>query len=401
MRVSCRALVGTGLLLFSATAPLAGQRYRETLSLYGGGSWFSDLTPQSTVETRLATNWLAGFHVERWVGRGRVGLRLGGSYAIRRLTSESGPGFNLYTGEAALVFRLLSPDTRRSVLPYLALGGGALHVNSTAGASPANEYYVDPVTKPLAVAALGTELFASSPIGLQLEVADHVLIESPFGDPAAADAYHPTHQAVARLALQIRADPIPAAPPILAVAPPPAEEKQAPAAAGPEPVPEPEPEPTLSAPLRDPALDSVATAVEANAAELSQLRARVDHLERAIQNRPSAVVRPGAQAQDATTAHSQLYTVQLAAYSRAEDARAMAERMRRTGLPIWVSRVTLNGRTYHRVRAGAVPSRTEALQLARRLQREISAPVWVAPVTASDNPPADAVPTTRAALAGS
>ncbi|HEX6941119.1 MAG TPA: SPOR domain-containing protein [Longimicrobiales bacterium] len=399
MRVSSRALAGTGLALLLASAPLAGQSYRETLSLYGGGSWFSDLTPQSAVETRLATNWLAGFHVDRWAGRGRIGLRLGGAYAQRMLTTEVGPTFNLYTGEAALLFRLLSPDTRRRFVPYVALGGGAIHVNSTTDASPADEYYVDPVTKPLASVALGTELFASSPVGLLFEVADHVLIESPFGDPAVADEFHPTHQAVVRLGLQIRADPIPAAPRILAAAPPPAEEEQAPAVVV---APDVAPEPSPAAYANSPVLDSVASAVEANTAELNRLRARLDGLEQALAERaaPTAPT-PAAPPSAAPAPSGRLYTVQLAAFTNAEAARALADRLRRTGLPVWISQITLKGRTFHRVRAGAVPSRPEALQLARRVQREFSTPVWVAPVVQSDNPPPNVVAATRAALSGS
>ncbi len=400
MRVPCRALAGVGLLLLVASGPLSGQNYRETLGLYGGGSWFGDLTPELPVETRLATDWLAGFHTERWAGRGRVGLRLSAAYAQRALLVGDSTDFNLYTGDISLLVRLLRPKPSRVFAPYLAFGGGAIHFNSTRGPSLADNYYEDPVTRPMAKVALGTDLFASSPVGFQLEVADHVLLESPFGDPAAATSFQPMHQAVVRLALQIRADRITPAPaPVLVASRPRPEQDEPPPSetVSPEPGPEPEPSPAPAPAPSSTALDSVAAAVQANSAELTRLRTRMLDVERALEQRPAAD--PSRVA--ARPASGRLYTVQVGAYRNAQAARQMADRMRRTGIPVWVSQVTLNGLTFHRVRLGALPNHPEARQLAQRVRQEFSVPIWVAPIGQSDNLPADAVPATRAAISGS
>lgn len=91
----------------------------------------------------------------------------------------------------------------------------------------------------------------------------------------------------------------------------------------------------------------------------------------------------------------QLYTVQVAAFTREESARLWTDRLSGHGLPVWTSVEEVGGRTFYRVRVGAAPTVAEARQLGETLSERYQWPVWVAPMTGADRPPAEAVETTR------
>jgi len=93
-----------------------------------------------------------------------------------------------------------------------------------------------------------------------------------------------------------------------------------------------------------------------------------------------------------------LYTIQVAAFTEAATAREWADRLRRQGLPVWTSMAEPGGRTFYRVRAGAVPTVSEARRLGTMISKRYNWPVWVAPLTAADRPPEDAVEATRRLL---
>ncbi len=383
MRKSLTTLATAGFLLLNA-GTLSAQNHRQALGLYGGGSWFSELSPSESIETRFETNWLAGLNVDQWAGNGRVGLRLGASYADRRLETGSRSPFKLYSGELALLVRLLPAEPGRFFAPYIAAGGGVIHSNSPQGANPArDDYHKNPVTRPIASVAAGADLFASSPLGLQIEVGDRIFIKSPFGDPAATEGLSPVHQVVGRLAIMIRTGRT-STPPVLAAAPRPT----------------PEPEPEAPAPVRFASTDErpepVAPQPCACTDDIAALEARVDALERALAQR-TAPTAPTT----SIVASERLYTVQIAAYVDATAASTLAERARTLGAPVWVSTVTLGGRTIHRVRIGASPSRVDALELARRVQAQLQIQPWVTHVEPPDAPSDDAVSATRAAITGS
>jgi cell division septation protein DedD len=95
-----------------------------------------------------------------------------------------------------------------------------------------------------------------------------------------------------------------------------------------------------------------------------------------------------------------LYTIQVAAFTEAATAREWADRLRRQGLPVWTSMAEPGGRTFYRVRAGAVPTVAEARRLGTMISERYNWPVWVAPLTAADRPPEDAVQATRRLLEG-
>lgn len=98
--------------------------------------------------------------------------------------------------------------------------------------------------------------------------------------------------------------------------------------------------------------------------------------------------------------NGRLFTVQVAAFVNADSAAAWSERLGGRGLPVWVTETTQGGRTYHRVRIGAVARLGEARGLGERIQNELRMPVWVAPVEPTTRIPADLVQRTLEHLGG-
>ena len=409
MRVSCRSLASAGTLLLLVTAPLFGQRYRTGIGVYGGGSWFTDLDPDAAVDTRLAPGWNAGVQLEGWLGR--LGLRLTGEYAERGLKDVDSYDFRLYAADLSLLVRLLPVGVDRAVAPYIAIGGGALQLDSRTGPDPAIGYLSDRAIKPVATVGLGADFQTASPLGARLEVADRVLIESPFGDPNAS-GFHPAHEVIGRMALQLRLGRLSSRPRVLAVrppqtrvAPPPPAPQESQRPREPEPPPPPQPpQPPQQAP--EPALerlatrlDSVAAMVEAHTEDLTRIQARLADLDQKLE-RQSTVVAAAAPRPTPTAASrgNRLYTVQVGAYRDRRAAEQLVARIGQDKLPVWVSQATVNGRTYYRVRAGALPSWNQAVQLAERLGRDHKLKTWVAPISPSESLPPDAVSATRAAL---
>lgn len=96
-----------------------------------------------------------------------------------------------------------------------------------------------------------------------------------------------------------------------------------------------------------------------------------------------------------------LYTVQVGSFVTPDSARVWTERLEARGLPVWTTQATVRGRRYHRLRIGASPSRSEAVQLGARLGREYHWPVWVTPVDDNAAVPPSAISRTHALVTGS
>jgi hypothetical protein len=75
-------------------------------------------------------------------------------------------------------------------------------------------------------------------------------------------------------------------------------------------------------------------------------------------------------------------------------------RLKSQGLPVWTSMAELGGQTFYRVRVGAVPTVSEARRLGTMLSQRYEWPVWVAPLSAADRIPENAVADTRRMLGG-
>lgn len=384
---------------------LEAQSYRTAIGLYGGGTWTSGLATAAALDPRLDAGWTGGLELEQWLGSGRAGLRLGGSFSETPITPTA-TDLNLYSGDVSLLVRLLSPRPMRVVAPFFSLGGGAMHYNFV-DVTPFLDGEVlleqDPVTQPAVMAGFGLDLAPAPGVGLRLEGVDRVAIQSPFVDDA-GEAYDFVHHVRYTASIQVRFGRLGPGTPTFAAAEP----VDAP----------PEPEAadvrTTSAEATSPpaanaegrersgterALEArvaeLERAVARNAEQVGDLRTTVSTLDRGVQ-----ADAPGT-APERGTLEGRYYTVQVAAYEDPAGARRLAQRMSGHNLPTWVSRVERSGRVYHRVRVGVVPTEAEAQRLGRRLRAETGSPVWIVPVGPSASVTQDAVVATRAFMSDS
>jgi DedD protein len=95
-----------------------------------------------------------------------------------------------------------------------------------------------------------------------------------------------------------------------------------------------------------------------------------------------------------------LYTVQVAAFLDAATAREWAGRLRSQDMPVWTSEARVQGRTFHRLRVGALPSVSDTRRLGAVLTERYHWPVWIAPLSSTDRLPGDAVQASRRILQG-
>ncbi len=95
-----------------------------------------------------------------------------------------------------------------------------------------------------------------------------------------------------------------------------------------------------------------------------------------------------------------LYTVQVAAFVNADSARSWTGRLSSQGLPVWTTAYRMHGKTFHRVRVGAVPTVAEARKLGEMLEKRYSWSFWVAPIGSADAVPDGAVQATQRIITG-
>ena len=397
-------------LLGLAASPAVAQVHRSAIGVTGGWSTHGDLTPGTGSETVLESGWTAGVQLERWMGAGRVGLRLNGAYAERPVEAVATYNeYNVYHGDVSMLVRLLPVQAGRAVAPFVSLGLGASHYNGVgpSGSIGGGTFGDDPATRALAVAGLGVDFSSSGQLGLRVEATDQIVLVG-IGEGPAAEGFPMTHNLQLSTALQLRVGrltrepvrrgaetvPAPAAPPVppSPSVGPTAEDAVIRQVAGP-----------ASSPDHDRDNGRVRE-LEARLAEgqraLADLEIRVNSLEREIvtlrESASGSAPRVATSAQ-ASAAVAGRHTVQVGSFIEPATAREWAERLRQSGLPVWMETVFVEGREMNRVRGGLVESLRDAHALAVLLKRD-GWPVWVAPVTAGEEPPADGLQATRAYL---
>lgn len=119
------------------------------------------------------------------------------------------------------------------------------------------------------------------------------------------------------------------------------------------------------------------------------------------EGQPARAAAGGGQAEAGEAGRGRLYTVQVAAFENARSATEWVGRLRSQGLPVWSSLAEVRGRTFHRVRVGAVPTVAEARTLGAMITNRYEWPVWIAPLTPADRMPDSAVEDTRRIIGGS
>jgi len=402
-RVGTRMVVVVATLALAA-APAASQTHRVALGITGGWSGYGDLTPGLATSAVFESGWLAGGQVEGWLGAGRFGVRLNGSYAQRSLEGETESKYELLAGDLTLMVRPLPAGLVPWAAPYLALGGGAARFRGSDGLGPVGggAYGPDPVTRPIAVAAAGADLAPGSRFGLRLEIADQVVFPSA-GDSPPTEGLPITHNVRVLSALQYRIGG--ARPARIAVAALPSNPvDREPRSAGP------------AAAERDAEVERLKRELEAREREIERLRGAADAGNEQASVEPPAQARaavaaapkgqPTAEAPDPQRAPAGAapdpdarFTVQVGSFVEPATAQLWVDRLRQRGLPVWTQEVDLQGLQVVRVRVGATSLKADAEALARALGRD-GWSVRVNPIVPEDRPPGEAVEQTRQFLSG-
>lgn len=205
------ALAGLAVAGLLAASPLGAQAYDGAIGYGGGGVWFGEFNEGGT-SLALDDGWLASLQGEYYVWGGRSGLRLGAAFTQRPFQAPDGArDINTWLFDASVLFRPLParPD-RAGISPYLAVGGGLVNYDFGEGLPltfPDAEavYPGDNEMKWAAVGAVGIDLvprlrFLDTPLGIRLEVADHVVIDSPF-ESFDGESFGPVHNVRVTLGL--------------------------------------------------------------------------------------------------------------------------------------------------------------------------------------------------------
>lgn len=96
-----------------------------------------------------------------------------------------------------------------------------------------------------------------------------------------------------------------------------------------------------------------------------------------------------------------LYTVQVGAFLNPDSAVGRRDRSANQGLPVWTVDQEVEGRLFHRVRVGAVSTRSGARRLGEILRESYGwRPLWVAPVASTESVPDGTVEATRDLMGG-
>lgn len=352
------------LLLLALAGPVAGQDTRFVAGLGGGWAWYGDLTPGLAYETEFEPGWLAAGQLELALLRGRIGLRLDGTYTRARLRDGGGLEYGAATGDLAVLVRPFRLGDRPFLRPHLVLGAGLSRYAAVDHDQPLGQgaFGDDPVTRFGVIAGLGVDLWPARAVGLRLEAADRAVFPSVGQSPPTADdAPIPlTHNPRVIALLQFRTG---ARPRTVATRPAPAAPTPA------------EPAQPAEAPGRDVAERAPPTEPADTAA--------------AVSPDPFPVPPP---------IEAAAFTVEVENLLELSTAATWAERARGLGLPAWVHDTRVAGQSFGRLRIGVVDAESDAGALVRLVASRLG---WTARVTPLPDPseaPADAAAMTAAVL---
>ena len=202
----CVALLATLVV----AAPVAAQDYRFGAGWNAGGAWFSPLNAGAVAagggaasDLTFDPGWIVGLQFEQWFGSGRVGLRLNGALTERPFTAPAEKrDISLWLADADVLLRLLPAEPDRTVNVFLSAGVGMVDYNLGRGGpvvweSAGASYGGDPAVRFAAAGGLGVDWLTAlrwdgEPIGIRFEVANHVVLKSPFASLSGGD-FDPIH----------------------------------------------------------------------------------------------------------------------------------------------------------------------------------------------------------------
>jgi hypothetical protein len=192
---------GVVAVLALLSAPRAGDAqvvHRYAVGWMAGVEYMTELNshphPGFEVDPRSISPGLGftvGLHVERWMGEaGRLGVRAQGSYQQPRMDlawRDERREVNAFSGDVALMYRLISPLREGAFLPYVMAGGGASWYDlGPATAFDGTDASYDGQLRPMPLATVGVGVdtppigtWDNDPIRIRFELADHLVVRSP------------------------------------------------------------------------------------------------------------------------------------------------------------------------------------------------------------------------------
>jgi len=183
----------------------AAQDYRFAAAWNVGGTYFTPLNSggSSTTDIKLDPGWIVGLQFEQWLGTGRFGWRVNGALTQRPL-SLPGPSrdIGLWFADFDFLARLLPAEPDRTFNMFVSAGAGAIQYRLGDGeflsfVNADAAYNGDDAPRFVVAGGLGADFLTAlrwdgDPIGVRVEVVDHVAISSPF-EPLSGGDFSPIH----------------------------------------------------------------------------------------------------------------------------------------------------------------------------------------------------------------
>ncbi len=187
-------------------APAAGQDYKYSAHWNAGALYVTPLNDNgAALDLEIKTGWVVGLTYEQWLGAGRIGWRANAALTERPLELPNQTrDIGIWMADLAVLLRLLPADPGRAVNAFVAAGGGVVRYGLGRGEfltfEPAGAVYPgNPDPKLAAVGAFGLDFLTpfqwdGEPVGVRVELSDHVVFDSPF-EPIGTDDFGLVHNA--------------------------------------------------------------------------------------------------------------------------------------------------------------------------------------------------------------
>lgn len=199
------ALFAALAALATGSATAAAQDYRYGASWNVGGTYFTPLNSggSADVDLELDPGWIVGLQFEQWLGSGRIGWRLNGGISQRPLSL---PGekrnIGLWLADIDLLARFMPAEPDRTFNMFVSAGVGAIQYRLGKGefldfVNADATYNGDDSARFVAAGGLGADFLTGwswdgDPVGIRVEVVDHVALSSPF-EPLSGGDFSPIH----------------------------------------------------------------------------------------------------------------------------------------------------------------------------------------------------------------
>lgn len=178
-----------GALLAFSGSPVMAQDYQWSAGWSAGvlktTSLNSGASGGESVDLEPGATWSVGFHIDRWMGSGRLGLRFRTSVSDQNVDWSQGVrSISIYGGDVGLMLRPVAPSPDRSVSFFVSAGVGLMRWGlgdgpTTSFTSAGASYLGDEGFQVTGVGGLGVDIktpwsWDEGPLMIRLEGRDEV-----------------------------------------------------------------------------------------------------------------------------------------------------------------------------------------------------------------------------------